>query len=78
MAKTKQAPALSRWEKVFSAGDLYTLEEVAEKVKGTPRQVRRWTDEGRLEFIKLPQGRRILGQTMIDFLSGRTVEPEGD
>lgn len=76
MSKVKERFAASPWEKVFNPGELYTLEEVAEKVKGTTRQVLRWTNEGRVAFIKLPQGRRILGQTMIDFLTGR-VEDRG-
>jgi hypothetical protein len=65
----------SPWEDVFSRGETYTPEEIAAKIKASPRQIRRWMSEGKLQFTDLPRGRRILGEWIIDFLSGRTVEP---
>jgi excisionase family DNA binding protein len=73
VSKTKDAPT-SPWEKLFDPGELYTLADVAERCKVTERQVLRWTHEGRVEFVRLPRGRRILGQRMIDFLRGRVEE----
>lgn len=65
------------WDQLFSPDEIYTAEEIAEKLKATPRQVRRWCDEGRLPYVNLPKGRRISGQAMIDFLRGRSsVESE--
>jgi excisionase family DNA binding protein len=74
VAKTKAATD-SLWEQLFDPASLYTVDEVAEKVRGSGRMVRRWLAEGRVPFVELPKGRRIQGQAMIDFLAERFVDP---
>ncbi len=55
---------------------LYTYEEVAAFAGVTPRMVKRWCEDGRLGFVRLPRGRRILGRQYSAFVSGNVVDPE--
>lgn len=55
---------------------LYLYEEIATVAGATPRQVRRWVEEGRLGYVQLPKGRRVAGQQYLDFIAGRTVAPD--
>lgn len=55
----------------------YTYEEIAAFARATPRQVRRWVEEGRLGYVQYPQGRRVLGRHFLDFIEGRSVSAEG-
>lgn len=52
---------------------LLTPAEVAEQCNATQRQVRRWLDERRIEFIVLPKGRRVRESVLKAWLSDRTV-----
>lgn len=71
MPKTADQPTL-----VFEPGEVYTQDEVAERLKVTPRMVRRWCDERRFtegSVIDLPRGRRIYGWALNEFISQRTL-----
>ena len=54
----------------------FTYEEVAELLSARPRQVQRWTEEGKLGFVRLPQGRRILESQLREFIEANRVEAE--
>jgi excisionase family DNA binding protein len=54
---------------------LLTPAEVAERCNATQRQVRRWLDERRMEFIDLPKGRRVRESALNAWLADRTVAP---
>jgi hypothetical protein len=73
MAKTKQSPAPVE---LFERDELFSPEEITKRLKlRSPRQVRDWITEGRFPqaaIITLPQGRRIFGWALNDFIeSGR-------
>jgi excisionase family DNA binding protein len=54
---------------------LYTYAEAAELFGVTDRQVRRWVEEGKLDYTVLPagRGRRISGQQYIDTIRNSAV-----
>lgn len=56
-----------------SSDQLLTPAEVAERCNATQRQVRRWLDERRVEFIALPKGRRVRESVLNAWLADRTV-----
>ena len=53
----------------------YTYKQAGEFVNASERQVRRWCDERRIGYIRMPQGRRILGRHINEFLASREVKP---
>ncbi len=55
----------------------YTYEEIAELCGASPRMVRRWCDDRRIGYVRLPRGRRILGRQYAAFVAGNVVDPEG-
>jgi excisionase family DNA binding protein len=55
---------------------VYMLGEVAEMLQVPERRIRRWTDEGRLAFVQLPFGRRVLGRHITAFLLANEVPAE--
>ena len=60
----------------FESDELYTPGEIAERLKATQRQVRRWVDERRFPdggVLDLPRGRRIYGWALNDFVAARTL-----
>jgi excisionase family DNA binding protein len=52
---------------------LYTYAEIAELAAATERQVRRWVDEGKLDYVQLPRGRRVTRDQFLAFINDRTV-----
>ncbi len=56
---------------------MYTYAEIAAFAgEGTTdRRVRRWVEEGRIGYVQLPQGRRILGRHYAAFIASREVTP---
>ena len=50
---------------------LYTTEEVAEKLKLTPKTVREYIQRGELEAIDMGQGYRIYKRDLDTFLESR-------
>jgi len=50
---------------------LYTTEEVAEKLKITPRTVREYIQRGELDAIDMGQGYRIYKRDLDDFIERR-------
>lgn len=55
---------------------LYTTEEVAEKLKITPRTVREYIQRGELEAIDMGQGYRIYKRDLDAFLEKRRRRKE--
>lgn len=55
---------------------LLTYEEIAERCGVTPRRVRRWCEDGKLEFVQLPRGRRVRKSALNAWLRSRIVPPE--
>jgi alkylated DNA nucleotide flippase Atl1 len=57
---------------------MYTYEEIAGFAgEGTTaRRVRRWVEEGKLGYVQLPQGRRVLGRHWAAFIADREVSPQ--
>jgi excisionase family DNA binding protein len=51
--------------------ELYTTNEVAEKLKVTPKTIREWIGRGELEAIDLGQGYRIRRSDLDTFLDSR-------
>ena len=54
-----------------SEDTLYTTEEVAEKLKITPKTVREYIQRGELEAIDMGQGYRIYKRDLDAFLESR-------
>ena len=54
---------------------LYTYAEAAELFGAKERQVRRWVEEGKLDYTPLPggRGRRISGQQYLDTIHKTAV-----
>jgi excisionase family DNA binding protein len=69
--EAKQSPAIEPYR-------LYTYEEAAELFGVTARQVRRWVEEGKLDYTPLPggRGRRISGQQYLDTIRNAAVAAE--
>jgi excisionase family DNA binding protein len=55
------------------SNEYYTLKEVAERFRKTPRTVRRWIDEGRLEGVKV-RGRILIPKEALQSLE-HPLEP---
>lgn len=68
----KEEPAAVKPHKLYSYG------EIAEFFGVTARQVRRWVDEGKLDYTPLPggRGRRISGQQYLDTIRKAAVAAE--
>lgn len=61
---------------MFDAEELFSYEEVAARLKATPRQVRRWTDDRKFNpdgIVALPRGRRIYGWALNEFIAQRVL-----
>jgi excisionase family DNA binding protein len=54
---------------------LYTYDEIAELFGVTARQVRRWVEDGKMDYTPLPggRGRRISGQQYLDTIRKSAV-----
>lgn len=52
-----------------------TFAEVGELVGASERQIRRWCDEGKLGYVRLPQGRRVRPAQVAAFLDANEVDP---
>jgi excisionase family DNA binding protein len=55
---------------------LYTYAAIAELAEVSERRVRRWVEEGKLDYIQLPRGRRITLRQYSDFVNACTVAKE--
>jgi excisionase family DNA binding protein len=55
---------------------LYTYIEVAALCGATDRQVRRWVEDGKLAYTRLPagRGRRVSGQQYLDYIAQNAVD----
>jgi hypothetical protein len=54
---------------------MYSYAEIAVFASSTERRVRRWVEDGRIDYIQLPRGRRILGRHYAAFIASREVTP---
>lgn len=54
---------------------LLTIKQVAEKLQVAEVTVRKWQEQGKIAFIKLPQGVRIREEWLENWLEKRTVKP---
>lgn len=54
---------------------LMTVDEVAEQLQVSRRQVMRWLDERRIRFVQLPRGRRVPESALDEFLNSRVEQP---
>jgi excisionase family DNA binding protein len=52
-----------------------TFEQVATLAGVSPRQVRRWVEEGRIGYVELPRGRRIRPSQYNAFIVRHAVDP---
>jgi predicted site-specific integrase-resolvase len=52
---------------------LYDYAEIAELAHVTERQVRRWIEDGNLDYVQLPRGRRVTARQYADFVNSRVV-----
>jgi excisionase family DNA binding protein len=68
--KVKQEPERAEPEPML------TYEQVADLAGVSVRQVRRWVEEGRLGYVNLPRGRRVLARHYVAFVERHAVEPE--
>lgn len=58
----------------FAADDLFTPAEIAETLKETPRAVRQWVHDGKIDpegVIHLPRAIRIYGWALTEFINER-------
>lgn len=53
----------------------FTFAETGQLVGASERQVRRWADEGKIGYVKLPQGRRVRPAQIEAFLKANEVDP---
>ena len=61
---------------LFNPDEMFSPEEVGERLKASHRQVRRWIEDGRFPnggVIELPRGRRIWGWALNEFVASRTL-----
>jgi excisionase family DNA binding protein len=54
---------------------MLTYEQVADLAGVSVRQVRRWVEEGRMGYVELPRGRRVLARHYMAFVERHAVEP---
>ena len=55
-------------------GKLLTIKDVASKLNVAELTVRKWQKQGKISFIKLPQGIRIREEWLENWLNSRTVK----
>lgn len=53
---------------------LLTIKQVAEKLQVAEVTVRKWQEQGKIEYIKLPQGIRFREEWIENWLEKRTVK----
>ncbi len=69
--KSKKVPV-----PLFADDEVCTYEEVAERLKCTPRKIRRWVDDRKFPeggVIWLPRGRLIYGWAVNEFVAARRI-----
>jgi excisionase family DNA binding protein len=54
--------------------NLLTIKQVAEKLQVAEVTVRKWQEQGRITFIKLPQGIRIREEWLEGWLDKKTIK----
>jgi excisionase family DNA binding protein len=59
---------------MFVADEMYTINDVAQRLRVSLRQVQRWCYDGWIRSIRLPSGRRLLGTDLNAFINERLVE----
>jgi excisionase family DNA binding protein len=69
---TKQKQAAPR---VIEVERGYTYQEVGDHLGVSWRQVKRWCDDGKLGYTRLPRGRRITPSHLAAFIAANNVEP---
>lgn len=58
------------------SGKLLTIKDVAEKLQVAEVTVRKWQEQGKIAFIKLPQGVRIREEWLENWLEKRTIKAQ--
>jgi excisionase family DNA binding protein len=53
---------------------LLTIKDVAERLQVAEVTVRKWQEQGKITFIKLPQGIRIREEWLEGWLNNKTVK----
>lgn len=53
---------------------LLTIKDVAERLQVAEVTVRKWQEQGKITFIKLPQGIRIREEWLEGWLTKRTIK----
>jgi excisionase family DNA binding protein len=70
-------PIMNVGDKLMQLGEeVYTTEEVAEKLRVTPKTVREWIQRGELKAIDAGQGYRIFRSDYEEFLESRRRRKE--
>jgi excisionase family DNA binding protein len=70
-------PIMNIGDKLMQPGEeVYTTEEVAEKLRVTAKTVREWIQRGELKAIDAGQGYRIFKSDYENFLEGRRRRKE--
>jgi excisionase family DNA binding protein len=54
--------------------NLLTIKQVAERLQVAEVTVRKWQEQGRITFIKLPQGIRIREEWLEGWLEKKTIK----
>jgi len=54
--------------------NLLTVKQVAERLQVAEVTVRKWQEQGRITFIKLPQGIRIREEWLETWLDNKTIK----
>lgn len=55
---------------------LLTVKDVAQRLQVSTRTVQRWQEEGKITFIKLPQGVRFREEYLENWLSKKEVKAQ--
>jgi excisionase family DNA binding protein len=71
---TKQDPSAE----LFAPARLYSYADAALGLGISHRAVRRWVYEGRIPYVQFPQGRRLRGSDLNDWVSRHVVNPSED
>jgi excisionase family DNA binding protein len=56
------------------SGKLLTIKDVAQKLQVAEVTVRKWQEQGKITFIKLPQGIRIREEWLETWLNNKTIK----
>lgn len=54
---------------------LLTIKQVAQKLQVAEVTVRKWQEQGKIAYIKLPQGIRFREEWIENWLEKRTIKP---